>query len=85
MTEPVASKDGSSIPEHNPETCKTPGHIVIRDKQGTLYCGSGGYWPELNQGVVLIYSGGSPAGHIQGELIRVNNPIEQSSPPDIIS
>lgn len=54
--------------EHNSHTCKTPGHVIIQADDGNLYCGTGGYWPELGIGIVVIKGG----LRVQGKFIREN-------------
>ena len=60
------------VAEHNPETCRTPGHIVIRDDKGNFYCGPGGYWPQDKIGIVNFITRGRIVDRVQGTLIRVN-------------
>lgn len=58
--------------EHNPQTCRTPGHIVISDERGNLYCGPGGYWPQDNRGIVYFEKRGKIVDYVEGTLVRVN-------------
>lgn len=54
--------------EHNPETCKTPGHIIVQADDGNSYCGPGGYWPEFGVGLVIVKGG----LQVRGKFIREN-------------
>lgn len=54
--------------EHNPETCKTTGNVVVRAEDGNMYCGPGGYWPTLGVGQVTMKGGLL----VRGEFIRAN-------------
>lgn len=57
---------------HNPETCKTPGHVIVQADDGNLYCGSGGYWPVEDgwMGRVIVRGGLA----VEGKFIRENPP-----------
>lgn len=60
---------GITYKEHNPATCSTPGHVVIKLPEGDLVCGPGGYNPRTNVGTVFLAKGPN-APFIQGEFIK---------------
>lgn len=53
---------------HDASTCTTPGHVVI-EWNGQLWCGPGGYWPELQEGLVLLKKDPQP---LRGTFVRAN-------------
>ena len=55
-----------SLSFHDPNTCSNPKHVVV-EYMGQRWCGPGGWWPSLGEGLVYLKKDPIP---LRGKLIR---------------